>query len=113
MPKERINTPDTYPLAVGLPVIRDGMTEIAGAPDSAITGTRTDPTVYVGWQNGDAGHVQISLDMDAAQVIEVLGSEHSDADRIAIYTGILRRTEINRMIKVLRRARDAAYGRDE
>lgn len=61
---------------------------------------------------------QRDLGRDALNIIESGGqgsyfvSEHGTAFYTGVWT-ILTRDECNRMIKVLRRARDSAYGRDE
>lgn len=116
MPKERINTPDTYPWSRDLPVLRDGDTTVAGVKESTVTELRTDPALFVGWQGSDAGHVQVAMEMDIAHVAELLDAADDGGDkttRVTMYTGVLDRAALNRLIRVLRRARDAAYGRDE
>lgn len=74
--------------------------------------------VSVGWSR-EAEYVQLGAVMrapessDAPQDLKQLVNTWGDA---AVMTGLfatLGRHEINELIRVLRRARDAAYGRDE
>jgi hypothetical protein len=105
MPREQINFPplleqtEDYPAA---PPGRDG----EGWRDSAL---------HVGWQAGsDAiGHVQVALESDLSYLRMALDSPNEADGRTSMYSPVLTRIEINRMIKMLRRARDAAYGKDE
>jgi hypothetical protein len=60
----------------------------------------------------DAGYVQIGFEADRGFVAEAL-REGIDADRITLFTTELSRDELNRLIRMTRRSRDAAYGRDE
>lgn len=79
--------------------------------DAVIT---EDISMDVTW-NRDAGWVQMSLDIPRKKWEEnyqFIAQETSISSR-ALYTDILTRTEINNLIKTLRRARDAAYGADE
>jgi hypothetical protein len=66
--------------------------------------TPNDPgvTIHVGWQNDH--HVQI------ATVDPRYNDERPDGNG---WYATVNRYEINKLIKTLRRARDAAYGRDE
>jgi hypothetical protein len=75
-----------------------------------------DPSLDVTWNR--AGWVQVSIEMDRAkwlQMAQELVDEGEQPYTVfrAMYTDVLTRTEINNMIKVLRKARDQAYGADE
>lgn len=109
MPKEQINFPTWRKTLHGLP-------GLAGSDEGATA--EIDDVLMVRWHGGETvdGYVQMSLvsqepqpwaDFDDAVCWPVpnSASEH--------FTPVLSREDINRMIKVLRRARDAAYGRDE
>lgn len=112
MPKEQINYPESYRLATGLPVLTDDTTEIAGVPEESLP-IRTEPAAFVGWQGGEVGHVQLAMEMDIAHVAELLDQADENATRVTMWTGIIPRESVNKAIRVLRRARDQAYGRDE
>lgn len=76
---------------------------------------REDPSLEVTW-NRDAGWVQVSYVApnefwDQFQKDHIPGP-HGDGYQ-SVATPVLTRKEINDMIRTLRRARDAAYGRDE
>lgn len=73
-----------------------------------------DPSMDIDW-NRDHGYVQVSIDMPRETWIERAKSIEDDSQIIksAVYTNTLTRKEINHMIRTLRRARDAAFGRDE
>lgn len=104
MPKEQINHPESYPWKGS---ILPGPNDPEGAKE-----TRTDPGLFIRWHAGDAGHVQVALEFDAAQVREMLAADDGAA-RLTLWTGVLDREAINKAIRVLRRSRDQAYGRDE
>lgn len=77
-----------------------------------------EPSLEVTWtRSGDmlGGWVQVSIDMPREKWLENMKTLEDDPNVIAraMYTDSLSRQEINNMIKVLRRARDAAYGADE
>lgn len=68
--------------------------------------------VQVGWARD--GHVQLCLEADTKYFTYV--TEHPDAPevgRTTAYSPVLSRSEVNNLIRALRRARDQAYGRDE
>lgn len=73
-----------------------------------------DPSLEINWDR-DHGNVQVSIDFSREQWLACAKDFEETPDLIkkAIYTGSLSRRDINEMIKTLRRARDAAFGRDE
>lgn len=75
-----------------------------------------DPSLDVTW-NRDGGWVQMALyaPVDWWKRFMVVFGEGGDTTAVAqaAYTDVLTRSEINNLIKTLRRARDAAYGADE
>lgn len=73
-----------------------------------------DPSLEVNWSR-EYGHVQVSIDFSREQWLACAKDleDNPDIIRKAIYTDALSRKDINDMIRTLRRARDAAYGRDE
>lgn len=104
MPREQINYPDRYE------TLPDGMS----VDPNAAPRDRADeePSLHVNWDND--GLVQVSINMTTDRIKR--WSEHlNDAavSHSAFYTPILTRTEINKLIRTLRIARDKAYGRDE
>ncbi len=118
MPHEKIHR--TVPVYGQVPVPWTGTT---GSPDPdpryvttvpGEVGERTE-LVQVTWEPDR--HVQLGIDLGkefafTADTDAAVGPE----DEIPVFTALwfdLSRPEINRLIKALRRARDAAYGRDE
>lgn len=108
MPREKINYPVPF-------VPRD-----PGADDSTppIHGEAwTEPVMHVSWSKatGDFdGHVQIALEVDPAYLKYVAENPGDNTlGCTAVFTGVLVRADLNRLIRVSRQARDQAYGRDE
>lgn len=107
MPREQINYP--APLAPSQ--------DWDGTPPPVHGEAWPEPELNVSWNKaGDygQGHVQVSLLLPAAYV-EHLASEAatSEASGVGAFSPALPRDEVNRLIRVLRQARDQAYGRDE
>lgn len=70
----------------------------------------TDPAVHVSWQPGTDdrdGHVQVALECDRSYF-----EKFPDEDRGCRYSPPLSRRAVNRMIDMLRDARDEAFGPD-
>lgn len=87
-----------------------------GQPPELEEGQHIDytPGVELNWSR-DMGHVQLSIEFPREQWIanaEELKNDPQVTKR-AIFTDGLSRYQINKMIKTLRRARDAAHGADE
>jgi len=94
MPREQINYPN---LDQGL---HPNMTEDTSWHD---------PAVHVGWTpNGEK--VQVAFEADPNHLLAVADGDR-DVRRM-VWSPVLSRDEVNRLIKTLRRARDAAYGVD-
>jgi hypothetical protein len=75
---------------------------------------RTDPTTWVSWNRSadtNAGHVQLTVTCAPSYIRDLVAAVW-DSD-VLVSSGSLTRREVNRLISVLRRARDQAYGRDE
>ncbi len=106
-------------------VIRDG--QVVYNPD--VVGTKpADPEevvsrteeVAIHWTKGDAGIVQLSVQLDAEMVREQLRlydkgewlGEKNDG-MLIFYTGDLKRYEIQKLVRNVRKARDDVYGADE
>lgn len=90
----------------------------AGDEESSEEYGSTYPEVYVRWAAGGHGNVQIHLvpypdtpweDLKVRDGHPVVWPMPKDE----VFTGVLAREDINNLIRVLRRARDSAYGRDE
>lgn len=105
MPKEQINHPR---------VVEVTCASGDGTPDSVEM--REDPLVNVNWRNSPdgAGHVQVSLDLPTGYLRMATESLNGDlvSGSALVWSPVLDRHDINRMIRALRRARDAAYGAD-
>lgn len=113
MPKEQINRQKRYKVVVGAVPDKDGLMTSGEEFDGQ------DPIVNVNWLKSDvgAGHVQISIDVPMISIYEA-----ADANRAAVGDGVassslvwtppLERDEINKMIRILRHARDQALGAD-
>ncbi|ACU71773.1 hypothetical protein Caci_2864 [Catenulispora acidiphila DSM 44928] len=122
MPKDQINFPETIE-HVG----RTGDAASGEPMSSGMDGASTwyEPIVNVRWHAaGDdkIGNVQVSLQAPIAAWTQ-MGDELRKAEEKAVgweegwmpeaYSPSLSRSELNRLIRTLRRARDQAYGRDE
>lgn len=95
MPKEKISK------------IKDALPE---ASDPGETPERT-PTVQVGWTRD--GWVQVSVEGDPSYFQFAANAPDPGDGRCTVYSDSLDREELNKLIRVLRRARDQAFGRDE
>lgn len=126
MPKERIKHARTFATWQADSASVPGSEEIPGGlvsremlpgdsfanlpSDAKIT---EDTSLDVSW-NRDAEWVQISIEMTPDKWAELAENASGDGiEHYSIYTDVLSRSEINKMIRTLRRARDAAYGVDE
>lgn len=103
MPREQINYPSAY-----FEMDADtGVSKKVAPADSAL---------HVSWDT--TGTLQIGYETDRKTAAEILDarSPHFDGgepSRAVMYTPVLSRSEVNKLIRVLRRARDQAYGKDE
>ena len=118
MPKEYINWPQPERIAYA----RTQEELDAGLP--AIDTLPPAPRIGLHWQTD--GEVQLSFDVDWDVLQEMVKTRQENAEagwlgadegnfpnRHVFYTGQLDRPDLNRLIKHVRRARDAAYGSDE
>lgn len=124
MPKEQINH--------GQPFLYREVGETDGSPSGYVTdvypggpppegwSVLTEPSLQVHWtrQHDEVrgtGHVQVSLDVDRLDLLRSAREVESDEaiTKRGIFTGSLNRAELNHLIRTLKRARDAAYGKDE
>ena len=109
MPKEQINRQKYYKVVVGASPDGTGGQEFDAQ----------DPVVNVNWLKSDvgAGHVQISIDVPMSAIYEAADANRAAGDEAAassslVWTPALERDEINKMIRILRHARDQALGSD-
>lgn len=66
--------------------------------------------IQVGWSNDT---VQLGLETASGKsLVEVLSDNYSDAKDANSIWSFLTRNEINRLVRLLRKARDSAYGAD-
>lgn len=81
-------------------------------PDGSII--REEPSLDLVW-NREGGWVQIgfSAPRDWWERFFESHSHTPDVSELVAFTNVMPRSEINNMIRTLRRARDAAYGADE
>lgn len=134
MPREQINVPPRR--TVTLPTRTNGLKE----GEVGIHFTRDDegiedgqhweytPTVFVGWDRAadhgspmETGCVQIHMTVAADEVLRMAAEiertrsidELSGLDRVTFSTTVLPRPEVQKGIRALRRARDAAFEADE
>ena len=104
MPKERI-TPQTSVK------VRQGST----TPGD--TGQEYDvfePSVLLTWRTSSegAGHVQFCVEVDAADMLKKAQVAQGDSHLMEGWGPPMNRGQINHLIRVLRRARDGAFGAD-
>jgi hypothetical protein len=133
MPREQINFPKSHPAVV------TGISPAEPWPSDTpptfgeVTYDYVDPRLHVNWLRVDdfgAGHVQLSLEAHPQDILGRANDARAILDKLAPaapgemqtlsadtsifqYTPTLTRDEINKLIRVLRRARDAVYGSDE
>lgn len=105
MPYEHINHPT--------PVEPDAD---AAIPQSGVTWPHPQLTVH--WQREDAGGpgvVELSLDCPRAYLEDLARTLDAapDLDSLRVFLSPVSRADVNTLIRTVRRARDAAYGRDE
>lgn len=123
MPRERVQhgkiwATETHPEedgVLGAILVREyDPSEPPDLPEGATLSLRVDPSLEVAWSR-DGENVQVCIDFPRERWIEAAKDleRHPDILSMAIFTESLSRYEINKMIKALRRARDAAYGKDE
>jgi|SRR5882672_9775225 len=110
MPREQINYPDLEVLN------KDG----SNTPPIHGEAWR-EPALHVSWlaqhdENTEpvGGHVQVAFEADPVY-LRFAADHISDprTNRSLVYSSVLTRNEINRMIRALKRARDQVHGRDE
>ena len=131
MPREKINHPHGYPAVVnGISPAMEW--PVAEEPEHGrVTYDYVEPRLHVNWQKSSdfgEGHVQLSVEVHPQDIVSRAAEAESIIDQTAEpiagvqtlldtsifhYTPVLTREEINGLIRVLRRARDAAYGSDE
>jgi 23S rRNA A2030 N6-methylase RlmJ len=80
-------------------------------------GRSDDVLLHVNWLNSPegTGHVQVSFEVSEQYLgiaMESLNGGAQDGSSL-LWSPVLSRHEINRMIRALRRGRDQAYGKDE
>lgn len=109
MPREQINFPHPQ-------VTHSGSIDENGIVEQS-SETHTDAAIHVQWLRGaehdTPGHVQIAFEADPSYLKIVVAEPNELDGRTSAYSPVLSRAEINKMIQVLRKARDQAYGRDE
>jgi hypothetical protein len=118
MPREQINYPrNRVEHAGSLPDDDQPVPEYARR---GVAGSANEPTINVGWlaSPDGAGWVQVHMEADPAYFRFVADNPDGPplddgSKRTSAYSPVLNRDEINKLIRVLRRARDQAYGRDE
>lgn len=96
------------------------VTTLGTAPPGDLDGTMSaqgvehqeQPSLDVSW-NRDAGWVQVSIHAPRDFWERLYKDRDPDEQSFAAFTDALSRHEINHLIATLRRARDAAYGKDE
>jgi len=120
MPKEQINHPQTSKMHYSCALDDPG-------PCTCAPKAHTDPALFVRWAadgHDRTGNVQVSLLEYAKPAwdewIDGYGELAAKSERIPVpepsaeyFSAVLSRSELNDLIRVLRRARDQAYGRDE
>jgi hypothetical protein len=114
MPKEVVRYANEF-------VVRDGRVVYnpdSKGPDEVVKHTEE---IALHWTKGDAGMVQLSIQLDAEQVRQCLAAydtgqwlgEELKPGMLMFYSGNLERYELQRLIRHARRARDDVHGVDE
>ena len=91
-------------------------TEAARYPSLEVVWTRPEERSPVAYDEDPEGFVQIGMRLDMVDMRHAMRYDNlDDPDLTAktFFTGSLTRHQINQMIRVLKRARDAAFGTDE
>lgn len=85
-----------------------------GDPQPEGTSLRETPSLELTW-NREVGWVQASIKLEREKWLEIARELEASPNELykSIYVDVLDRREINHFISTLRRARDAAYGKDE
>lgn len=111
MPKEKINHPETGRLwGIQWDPDKDEGDQPGAWADGQPTGGE-DAQVAVGWHR--ESWVQVSIEACPGYFRFAADDPDGEDGRTSVYTPPLSRDEINKMIRVLRRARDQVFGRDE
>lgn len=117
MPKEYINWPEPEH------IVRAVTQEELDAGNEGLETLPPGPRIGIHWHANET--VQLSLDMDWDVLQEIVKTRQDDpnafdfdadgtyANRQSFFTEALSRSDLQRLIKHARRARDAAYGADE
>lgn len=114
MPREQINYPNSVAVVVDVKGNELEYQEGAAVPPGY--SVHPDPALHVHWQQAldfAPGHVQVSVEMAAGHFKARAAHLDDSVKSTSIFTPALSRAEINKLIRVLRSARDKAYGRDE
>jgi hypothetical protein len=114
MPREQIN----YPSSTGVLIYQGN--ELDYQPGASVPEggeVFADPALHVNWQSEGADfgapHVQVSLEVPAGFLRSRAAGLDDSVSHTCLFTPVLTRQELNKLIRVLRTARDKAYGRDE
>jgi hypothetical protein len=114
MPREQINAP-RWRGANERPPRRTSADGTSTPPGDGFQGPEylSEPLVHLNWTKAAAGgHVQMSMEMDGATIRHLVEAD-PDAETYTMYTDVLNRDSLNRLILVTRQARDQAYGKDQ
>lgn len=91
-------------------------TQAARSPSLEVIWTRPDERAPVAYDEDPEGFVQVGMMIDMVDMKNYFRHDDlNDPDLVTktFYTRGLTRTQINQMIRTLKRARDAAFGSDE
>jgi hypothetical protein len=111
MPKEKINQP-FHAVAVLDGAVETANVPIKGQPEGTPTVDTDNVVVQVSWHPDS--WVQVSIEADVGYLRFAADNPDGEtSDRATVYAPPLRRHEINKLIRTLRKARDQVHGRDE
>ncbi len=102
---------------------------VDGVPSATVNVEQPRRNVHVAWHAHDAGWVQIAVELTVAEIRDLLAHAERDAaaaaranedmgeymtegHQVKVFSDVLARSEVNKTIHALRRARDTAYGKD-
>jgi hypothetical protein len=117
MPKEEINYPSSWVHHADSREINQHHGEDLKEGDTL----STDMGISFHWSKGEAGLAQIAVELDVEQLRELIKAydagewvgETNKTERVRVYSAVLNRWELQRLIRTARKVRDDVFDADE